>query len=196
MRDPHPAVHAPALGAFAAIAEEYCRLIEERHTVGREHFLLGMHALLPRLYLAGLLLPPTDILFSDEDTEDADDTAEAPEASSDPDRGEHEEWSQLYASLGALIGERNFYREIFDPFEPLTDPEVTGALADDFADIYRDVRAGLRKWQRGESGEALWEWRFNLESHWGEHLTGALRTLYVLSSTYDLGWPGLQPGAA
>jgi Domain of unknown function (DUF5063) len=142
------------------------------------------------------LLPPTDILFSEENTEDADDAGEDPMPSSDPDHGEHEEWSQLYASLGALIGERNYYREIFDPFEPLTETEVTGALADDFADIYRDVRAGLRKWQRGESGEALWEWRFNLESHWGEHLTGALRALYVLSSTYNLGWPGLQPGAA
>jgi hypothetical protein len=41
----------------------------------------------------------------------------------------------------------------------------------------------------------LWEWRFNFQIHWGEHLTGALRALYSLSSTYELDWPK-KSGAA
>ena len=68
-------------------------------------------------------------------------------------------------------------------------PEVTGSLADDIADVYRDLRTGLRKWQRGESGGALWEWRFNFEAHWGQHADDALRAIHSLSAWHDHPWP-------
>jgi hypothetical protein len=198
-RDPYPPVRSPALIAFAGVAEEYCRLMEGHTAMDGISFLRAVHGLLPRLYAAGLALPVTDILFDSEDAdedESEETVPEAPEPTRDPDRGAHEEWRALYLSLGALIGERNFYREVFDPYEPVTEAEVTGSLADDLADIYRDLRAGLRKWERGESGEALWEWRFHFEGHWSEHLTGALRALCVLSSTYELPWPDSAAGAA
>jgi hypothetical protein len=192
-------VKSAALGAFATLAAEYCRRVDEHHRAEREPFLRAMHALLPRLYSGGLALPSTDTLYGAETPEDEEEenaVEEAPNITRDPDRGDHEEWRALYASLGALLGERDYYREIFDPYEPMTEAEVTASLADDLADIHRDLRAGLRKWERGESGEALWEWRFHFENHWGQHLTGALRALYVLSSTYELTWPDSGAGAA
>ena len=188
------------MSAFATLAEEYCRLVEGHNGTDRELFLRAAHRLLPQLYVAGLALPTTDILFEGEDTDEEEEgegaVEEAPKLTRDPDRGDHEEWQAFYVSLGALIGDRNHYREVFDPYEPATEVEVTGSLADDLADIHRDLRAGLRKWMRGESGEALWEWRFHFEGHWGEHLTRALRALHVLSSTYELPWPDSSAGAA
>jgi hypothetical protein len=120
------------------------------------------------------------------------------EAANEPDQGRlgTDEAAALCRSLGVLIGERSFYREIYDPFESLTEPEVAGSLADDFTDIYRDLQDGLAKWDRGETGEALWEWRFNFENHWGEHLTGALRALYILAARYEFNWPGGERGPA
>jgi hypothetical protein len=107
-----------------------------------------------------------------------------------------DETAALCRSLGALIGDRSFYREIYDPFESPEESEVAGLLADDFADIYRDLQDGLDKWNRGETGEALWEWRFNFENHWGEHLTGALRALHILTARYESNWPSGDQGPA
>ncbi|HTK43032.1 MAG TPA: DUF5063 domain-containing protein [Gemmatimonadales bacterium] len=192
-----PPVQSPALTTFSVTAEEYCGVIEAREGLTREQFLQRVHEVLPRLYAAALALPSTDALFPDKEPAEGEDPAA--EAVADPvpppDRGRPEPWRELHTSLTSLIGDRNVYREIYDPYEPLSESEVTGSLADDLADIYRDVRAGLVKWARGESGEALWEWRFNFQIHWGEHLTGALRALYSLSSTYELDWPR-KSGAA
>lgn len=190
---PLPSIQSPAARAFAAVADQYCQVIERRTSSTRERFLQDLHALLPRLYAAALALPPPDLPLESDDSSNEDGLQSPAETipSKDPDRGQTEEWMDLYTSLGSYIGSQNHYREIFDPYAALPEPEVTGSLADDLADIYRDVRSGLRKWQRGENDEALWEWRFNFESHWGEHVTGALRALYVLTSTYDLGWPKL-----
>jgi hypothetical protein len=190
-RERLPAVDSPALEAFAAVAAEFCSLVESHRSLGRDEFLRGMHLALPRLYLAGVQLPSTAILFTDaESASDAGAGGELPaESEPDPDRLSNEDAAALCFSLGELIGERGLYRKIFDPYEPSTQPEVMGMPADDFADIFRDVQDGLTKWRRGESGEALWEWRFGLENHWGKHLVEALHALYVLTASYEFIWP-------
>jgi len=192
-----PPVQTPALTTFSATAEEYCGVIEAREGLNREQFLQRVHEVLPRLYAAALALPSTDALFSDKEPTEGEDLNAEPvtDPVAPPDRGIPEQWRALQSALTSLIGDRNVYREIYDPYEPLSESEVTGSLADDLADIYRDIRAGLQKWARGETGEALWEWRFNFQIHWGEHLTGALRALYSLSSSYELDWPR-KSGAA
>lgn len=68
------------------------------------------------------------------------------------------------------------YWEVFDPYED-AEP-VAKALADDVLDIYRDVRRGLWFWEKGEMADAVWEWRFSFESHWGNHAVDALRALH------------------
>ena len=64
------------------------------------------------------------------------------------------------------------------------------------AAMYRDLRAGLLKWERGEAGEALWEWRFGFENHWGKHATGALRALWARAAWHDENWPRIDEAAA
>jgi hypothetical protein len=67
---------------------------------------------------------------------------------------------------------------------------VTGSLADDLADIYCDLWRGRELWAQGQFGAAVWEWRFRFESHWGVHVTGALRAIRTLAAVHDLGFPG------
>jgi hypothetical protein len=186
-REPFPQVESPSLVTFARLAEEYCLTIERREQIADAGFLPAIHSLLPRLYSAALALPDTDILFPDTDDIDGDADYEPPDRN--PDRASHDEWREIYRSLEQLIGSRNYYREVFDPYEPVTEKEVTGSIADDLTDIYRDLRTGLAAWKRGDSRAALWEWRFPFETHWGEHATSALRAIHVICSTYDGSWP-------
>jgi hypothetical protein len=190
----HPDYTHPALEAFAPLARAFCQHLDDLSALVPEAFLGSAHVLLPQLYAAALALPPTGVLFDPGTDEEDDDAPLAHEP--DLDRGSHEEWTARFHVLQGLIGDHDFYREIFDPYAPHSDTEVMGSLADDLLDIYRDLRSGLRKWDRGETGEALWEWRFNFEIHWGEHVTGALRALHVRASTHNLPWPASGTGAA
>jgi hypothetical protein len=191
-----PPVSSPELDAFVPLVRAFAALIEKAREEEPAVMLTRGHFLIAQLYATALKLPSTDILFAGREDEPEDDDNPIPQFVHDPDHGDQEEWSQLYHGLGRKFGKWNYYREVFDPYKPTTEAEVTGSLADDFADIYRDLRSGLRKWDRGDTGGALWEWRFGLENHWGEHATGSLRSLHTLATDYETGWPATRAGAA
>lgn len=187
-----PRYQSPSLERFAGLAEEFCALVERAPSDGRERFLHSLHATLPRLYSGGLELPRTDVLFSQGGKRSDEEHASAG-VDPDPDRPDRAASSALRRSLGALLADKSAYREVFDPYASPDDVEVIGNLADDVSDIYGDIVSGVRKWRRGETGDALWEWRFGLEIHWGEHATGALRAVFALAAWHDLGWPEPPP---
>jgi hypothetical protein len=85
-------------------------------------------------------------------------------------------WQVAYRA--ALRIPLDLYGEVFNPVETPHHEGVTASLADDLADIYWDVVTGLRAYERGERAQAIWEWSFNLHSHWGAHATGAIRALH------------------
>jgi uncharacterized protein DUF5063 len=88
--------------------------------------------------------------------------------------------------LRAHLGEWDAYREIFDPYDFVDESSVVGSLADDISDIYAEIAGALKCWDAGNRDGALWTWRFGFQSHWGRHLTSALRALYSVSSKVDL----------
>ncbi|MFL5328956.1 MAG: DUF5063 domain-containing protein [Gemmataceae bacterium] len=136
-----------------------------------------------RLYLAALELPPS---WSEE-------LAHQPDA---PRVGDAE-WRAVYAEAGRLP--LDHYAEVFDPLAvPPEEPPVIGSLADDIADIYRDVVTGLREYEAGQRAQAVWEWGFGLQHHWGEHATGAIRALHcwLAANAFDRLASDAEPGAA
>ncbi|MDQ0427430.1 hypothetical protein QOZ98_000255 [Planomicrobium stackebrandtii] len=58
--------------------------------------------------------------------------------------------------------------------------------------IYRDIKKGLILYEQGHSMEAIWEWKFGFEVHWGEHATSAIRALH--SFNYQLGGDIIEIG--
>ncbi|MCA1629324.1 MAG: DUF5063 domain-containing protein, partial [Acidobacteria bacterium] len=68
------------------------------------------------------------------------------------------------------------YWDVFDPLKE--EQPVFNSLNDDLADIYRDVKEGLTLFDQQYVVEAVWEWRFNFQIHWGHHLVGAQRALH------------------
>jgi hypothetical protein len=193
----NPNIEHPALSAFAEVAADLCHLVEERRYVERAAFIHALHLLLASAYAAALRLPSIDVLYNDDDDEEDDDNDDdEPDEQQyvlpprDVDRLKFTDYHELRTNLAVVLGDETYYREVFDPWKPAEDnPEVTGSLADDIADAYRDLKSGLLKWQRGESGAALFEWRYHLETHWGEHATGALRALHTRAAWHSGGWP-------
>jgi hypothetical protein len=87
---------------------------------------------------------------------------------------------QVAALVRDLVGERNFYWEVSDP--QAETPTTGGLLSDDVSDVYRDLRRGLHAWDDGHYGDAVWEWRFSFETHWGNHATAAIRVLHRIAT--------------
>ena len=65
-RDPYPLVQAPALSAFATLAEDYCGLIEGHKGTDRGLFLRAAHRLL-MVHLTGPTTPPEFTFAADLD---------------------------------------------------------------------------------------------------------------------------------
>ncbi len=65
------------------------------------------------------------------------------------------------------------------------DTELTRAVMfwDDLSSVYSDIKHGLRLFDAGTpdcQSEAIWQWRFGYENHWGTHLMRALATVHEI----------------
>jgi hypothetical protein len=74
------------------------------------------------------------------------------------------------------ICQYDHYWEVFNPYE-LEEP-VGASLSDDIIDIYKDVKKGILLFESNEHKEAIWEWKFGFEIHWGSHAVDAIRALH------------------
>jgi hypothetical protein len=92
----------------------------------------------------------------------------------------------VYRRFAALpVGK---YSEIFDPSDVPAGEPVVGDVADDLADVYRDLIQGVRLEAAGRPRDALWQWLMNFHIHWGRHAVSALRALHCASEVSD-DWP-------
>ncbi|APR81066.1 Hypothetical protein A7982_06413 [Minicystis rosea] len=162
--------------------EELCSTLENIDEGNAAAQLRVLHTLLPRLYAAALCLPKTSVLFADDDGPDA---AHAPAA----EPSTRTALPPGLSALAAFLGLQRCYREIFDPYASYDEEAGVGDLIDDLGDIFIDLDTGRTHWRAGNTGEALWEWRFSFEAHWGTHATSAMRALHTRCAWYDGDWP-------
>ncbi len=147
---------------YAQVAREAVSLMERIEDLSAAQLVHGAATILPRLYLLGFLLPLVDV-----ETENI----------SKPSRS-YEEWTKLRESIARVMGEWDGYRKVFDCYE---DTEVVmGTLSDDLTDICWDLETPLKRYEGGEIGDAVFEWRETFRSHTGEHTTSAMRAIYWL----------------
>jgi hypothetical protein len=148
-----------SVAAFRSAAERYVAVVDAAGGGSAADLLADIVGVLPALYEAALRLPEPMV-----------ETAELPET-----RLTHEHWLEVFNRLQGVLGKDDVYWTV-DPFGPEEQEELVGSLADDLADIYRDVKEGLELAAMGASEhEVLWQWRFNFWVHWGVHLVDALR---------------------
>lgn len=75
----------------------------------------------------------------------------------------------------------DLYWDVFDPFATPPQEPVANSFYDDIAEMRLDLRRGLDLFDRGFPLAACWHWRFHFQVHWGEHLVGAQRALFLAS---------------
>lgn len=92
----------------------------------------------------------------------------------------HEEWAAMYKRFGSLPF--NFYSSHLEPANVPDPTPGIGDLADDLADIWRDLKGGLDLYRKGNHAAAATEWRVNFEIHWGRHAASALYALWCWRS--------------
>lgn len=149
-----------AVARFEELAESFVAFVDDASHLPADRFVGELERHLLDLYRAAL-----DLALP-EDAEDA-----AP-----PSAVTNDEAAALQRRLSDQLGDFDVYRLVFDPYE-LDAPPVAGSLADDVADIYRDLKSGLAA---TNDAEATWQWRFGFDTHWGRHAAHALYALYNL----------------
>jgi len=176
----------PVLPTFRQTAYDFIGLIEAGSALCGVELLHRVHLLLPPLYSWGLALPDKP----EEAFEEVIHAYRAPEPDLEALDRYQARWHAVFGDLQSrLEAGWEHYQEVFDPYADPSEEPVIGSLADDLADIYMDLMAGEHHWRAGNYDRAVWEWRFRFETHWSEHLTGALRAIRTLAAERDVGFP-------
>ena len=156
----------PILDSFEDLARRYCKLLEDEAPIGALVFARECLILLLRLYDGAMQLPETAV--GEEGTP----------------RFSHETWKSMFESISARMPGSDCYWTVFEPLELEPPNPVVGSVADDLADVWRDLKSGLLLIDNGGlkcTNSAVWEWRFSFESHWGRHAVAAITALHALS---------------
>ena len=150
---------------FAETAGKFCTWAEGAPQSPEREAMFALH-LLSDLYQQGLQLPP---IFGDEE----------------PFEVPLEDWSRIYKRFGALPF--NYYMQCASPQNVPDDVPGVADLADDLADIWRDLKRGLGLFNAGYVSAACWEWRQSFWQHWGNHAAGGIFTLHNWLSQHSQG---------
>ena len=152
--------------SFVVAARGYCELIQQHATISRRELVRQAHERILTLYTVALHLP--DVAPSEDD--------------SMPPRMSHDEWWTLFMDLRDQLRDYDTYwvkhPETAAPENPGRSP-----LADDLADIYRDLKNGLAIWDshtRNRTADAVWTWREGFQGHWGGHALNAIHNIHEI----------------
>jgi len=178
--EPSPRDH-PAANAFVSVAQRYCALLENP-VRDRDLWLADVLTTLATIYAAAPMV-----------RELALPTHPAPENIPAAFRLTNDEWTALYTHLKHTLGNDAIYSAQFNPLVPTPhapsdslreDETPLGDLADDLADIYRDLKPGLTAWNTQNDAlleDVLFQWvHYGLLHHWGRHAVNAVRALHWL----------------
>ncbi len=155
---------------FVTVSNEFCKFLESSSELTLIDFVDKAHKMLPLVYLKGALLP---------------DIEEAYEEFNEKYVTE-EDYNYIKNIFIDKFGKHNFYEEIFDPLRQENDEPAQLSIAENFADIYQDIKDFLMQYRVGTDEvmyNAIWECRQAFEQYWGQRLTNVLRVLHHLKYT-------------
>jgi Domain of unknown function (DUF5063) len=85
---------------------------------------------------------------------------------------------EMIAKLAAVIGERDFYLMVFEPFAE-GDEVVGRLLSEDLGSVWSDLKPGLDLIGGAHEDDALFDWCDGYRMHWGRHAVAALYALVM-----------------
>ena len=182
-----------AIREFAAVAEQFCRLIDRRHELTFEDFVWDLDEALPRCYLAmhRLIETAPDDVF-DLGREITFDEMEFEELLQDDDTMYDSQEDALARELRDIFGvhDQHYvgvnYTHPSAPGQPvdgeLPDTEVLfESTATELAAMYECLRANLSVFRNGDLEEAGRDWQSDFYAVWGELLPHPLAQSFRLA---------------
>jgi hypothetical protein len=165
--------HVEIVNRFAGIANRFCSVVDSAPKIERADLLFQIYRILPKVIDEAISVP--DVTPSDSN-DGIDGTSQVPVRTKH--RQSLEEWSQLYNLLKEKLVDWDSYRQVFDPTRD--NEAIFGTLADDLADIYRNLKEGIvaSESHRARPEDVIWSWRFSFYSHWGKHAMDALLAIH------------------
>jgi len=153
-------MNKPSVKAFICAAEEFCALAEKTEPVTKKEFWI-LRELLVRLIFN---VPAVD--------------AHPQGTGYEGNRIESDECGRVMKRFSNFPF--NFYCVVFNPHNmEAKDEPVTGMLADDLADIYRDLAEGLDMAKNGHLDVACFNWSQSYMGHWARHAVNALAAIEI-----------------
>ena len=158
--------------AFKTAAERYCALFESE-PADANRWVEAVLCALAQVYAVAHCLPDFGLTDGAPDIPDSLDVT-------------REDWRSLFGFVQRVLGKQDIYWAYFDPSEPsnFREQPICHSLADDLADIYRDIKPGLRAWETGNDAyfeTIVFDWKTpSFGSHWGAHAVSAMRALHPI----------------
>ena len=152
---------------FVTRAAEYCTLVENTGNFNKIDFIQKSIRLLSGLYSAMAEMP---------EVKNATDSVNQKFVSEN-------DWHRIYNLVHQKLGYHDDYVDVYDPVAKEDQDVSIVSLADNYADIYQDLKDFISLYSMGNEEvmvDALWECRMNFEEYWGPRLLSALRTLHRL----------------
>lgn len=170
-RDP---VYSKTVLEMLTVANEYCLFLEKAENYDRQDILLFLQRICPLIYIKASLLPVIEL--------------------TDEEASEHyvteEEWESVFNSLHVKFGVDDIYYFI-DPHERSHTDPVKGSMAENFTDIYQDLKDFVLLYQKPRKAAmeyAVSECKRLFETRYGFRLVRAHSALhYILNKEGDKG---------
>jgi hypothetical protein len=171
---PNDPVYSKTVLEMLTVANEYCLFLEKADNYDRQDILLFLQKICPLIYIKASLLPSIEL--------------------TDEDAAEHfvaeEEWEGMFNSLHLKFENDDLYYFI-DPHERSHTDPVKASLAENFTDIYQDLKDFVLLYQKPRKASmefAVYECKRLFETHYGFRLVRAHFALhYLLNKDGDKG---------
>lgn len=115
---------SPNTLAFMALANEYCRALENASDTAAPEFLGKMLKLLPRIYMTATDLQPSFAALDDEENYIAASLSE-------------EYYDSVRRAVESLLGPEDIYLEVFEEDMKYSDTPVSASVSEALADIFQ-----------------------------------------------------------
>jgi len=161
------------ISEFISTSAEYCTFLENAPNFEKKDFVKRSIELFSALYFYGQNLPSFEI----------EEEAQLEKFVTELD------WNTIYDKVKKKLGYHDEYLDLYDPVAKEEEELSILSLADNFADIYQDLKDFTTIYGIGNEDmmqAALWELNYNFEQYWGPKLLNALRILHRLFYSEDI----------
>jgi hypothetical protein len=157
-------VYSKEVIEFTAVANEYCRFLEEASSTDGQRLLLVLQRLLPLMYMKALYLPQIESKLDEEIEKFV----------------REEDWQQIKDTLTGKFGAANDFIDVNQDRQS-TEELIYCDLAENLADIYQDIKDFLMVYRVGTvelMNDALWECKESFRLYWGQTLVNTIRAVH------------------